>query len=130
MSSDTPAAVESQASPAGATGIVNGASNGTTGDALNGTANGHINGHTNGTSSASAAASIDPSALPQAPPIPPTPSPPPTARTAKRQSHVVSFDKTLENIIKLETHDLDIQDNELVVVGMDTQATNYGIQAC
>ncbi|CAK7268684.1 sphinganine kinase lcb4 [Sporothrix epigloea] len=53
-----------------------------------------------------------------------TPSSPPATRTSKRQSHVVSFDKTLENIIKLGTHDLDIQENELVVVDKEKRKNN------
>ncbi|CAK7272769.1 sphinganine kinase lcb4 [Sporothrix epigloea] len=45
-------------------------------------------------------------------------------RTSKRQSHVVSFDKTLENMIKLGMHDLDIQEDELVVVDKEKRKKN------
>ncbi|CAK7204605.1 sphinganine kinase lcb4 [Sporothrix eucalyptigena] len=116
MASSAATATEaSAASSAAANGTANGASNGVS----NGT-----NGTANGSNSAEANPFSDPATIPPAPPIPATPSPPPTARTAKRQSHVVSFDKTLENIIKLETHDLDIQDTELVVVDKEKRKKN------
>ncbi|CAK7230423.1 sphinganine kinase lcb4 [Sporothrix curviconia] len=101
--------------------------------AANGTANGTATAShdaPNGTSCAPATSSepgdpfSDLAAVPPAPPIPATPSPPATARAGKRQSHVVSFDKTLENIIKLRTHDLDIQDTELVVVDKEKRKKN------
>ncbi|CAK7219443.1 sphinganine kinase lcb4 [Sporothrix bragantina] len=93
--------------------------------AVNGTVNGTSHSVPNGASSPVA---LDPfsdlAAVLPAPPIPATPSPPASARTAKRQSHVVSFDKTLENIIKLVTHDLDIQDTELVVIDKEKRKKN------
>ncbi|KIH92488.1 sphingosine kinase [Sporothrix brasiliensis 5110] len=112
MSSDTATAAEAQVSSAGANG-----------DAVNGAASGAANG-IHGTANGVSSTAVDPSDIPQAPPVPPTPSPPPTARTAKRQSHVVSFDKTLENTLKLQTHDFDIQDNDLVVVDKEKRKKN------
>ncbi|OAA65577.1 sphingosine kinase [Niveomyces insectorum RCEF 264] len=61
--------------------------------------------------------SIDPSA----PLMPPSTSASdslasPTAKAPQRQSHVVSFDKSVENVFKLQTHDLNIEHDTLVVI--------------